>query len=423
MRILYFPKDCPTLCSAYGKIAYYLAVKRLSKLNNPKSHHDVTLFCTVPQQLTVFTVDGGVEIYPGMSDMHGEDMFLEWYRQLNADVYMTQYDIWPLNKVPQAAARGDIVWIPWLYMDFEDFPEYMVQKIRPALRAIPTSKWLESELIKKGLGNITSPVSPGVDPEEYRPLLGETDSSGKVITKERLRAGLGFEPDSFVIGMVQMNQLWRKPFPEQFEGIKIFAERNKDIKVRVFVHSQPRVRESWDLPALAKHYGIDSILRFAEPFELLKGTKGYSEDRMCKIYNGFDVLLQCTGGESPGYPLIEAQSCGIPCIGTDTTAIPEFIKAGYTVKVAKFVQSPNLIKKALPDPYDIADKLEKVARSGAQKWLIPARDFGKQFTWDRTFEEMNAILEKAELDIESICAKVPSPSEGWNALKIPEVLA
>lgn len=421
MRILYFPKDCPTLSSAYAKIAYYLAVKRLSKVNNPASPHDVTLFCTVPQQLTVLPVDG-VEIYPGLLDTNGEDIFLEWYKQLNSDVYLTQYDPWPLNKVPQAAARGEIVWIAWLYMDFIDFPEYILQKIRPALRAIPTSKWLESELIKKGLSNVTSPVSPGCDPEEYHVMLGEKDSAQKEITKERLRAGIGFEPDSFVIGMVQMNQLWRKPFAEQFEGIKIFAENNKDIKVRVFVHSQPRVRDAWDLPALAKYYGIDPMVRFAEPFELLKGVKGYSEDRMCKIYNGFDVLLEATGGESPGYPLIEAQDCGVACIGTDCTAIPEFIKAGYTVKVAKYIQSPNLIKKALPDPYDIADKLEKVARAGYQKWVTPARDFAKQFTWDRTYNEMAAILEKAEADIESMCVKIPPPTQGWSSLMAPEVL-
>jgi glycosyltransferase involved in cell wall biosynthesis len=351
-------------------------------------------------------------------------MFLEWYRQTNADVYLTQYDIWPLNKVPQAAARGEIVWIPWLYMDFPDFPPYMVDKIRPALRAIPTSKWLEGELIKKGLTNITSPVSPGVDLDCYHPMLGEIDSEGKEITKERLRAALGFEDVDCVVGMVQMNQLWRKPFPEQFEGVKIFAENNKDLKIGFYVHSQVRVKDSWDLNALAKDYGLDKLvnLKFADSFEIIKGTQGYGDDRMCKIYNAFDVLLQATGGESPGYPLIEGQACGIPAVGTNCTAIPEFIKAGYTVKVAHYLQSPNLIKKALPDPYDIADKLEKVVKSGPEKWVKPARDFAMQFPWERTYTEMADILEKAEKDIQSICTRIPVPTKAWNVLSTPEVM-
>lgn len=408
LRILWYAKDAPNVPSAYGKIADYVVLKGL------KSHHDMALFCTVGYDNC--TVEGdGILWYPRLADMNGEDVFLEHYKDFNADLYVTATDIWIFDKLPNLAAQGQVAWVPWCYIDYEpcklDF-----QKLSPALRAIPTSRWLQGRLKAIGLENVGEPIFLGVDHNIFRPW-NESDSDGKEITKARLKASLGFPSDCFDILMVQMNQEFRKPFEEQFHGIQIFRERNPDVDVRVHCHSLPRSHDGYSLPELALQYGLDyqkGDIRFADIYTMVcKGVLGYSEHSMAKMYNAADVLLNATAGESPGMPVLEGQSCGIPVITTDFACFPEFTIAGYCAKVQKYVHAPTMpwCKKALPDPYSIADCLEKVLNSDPNRWLKVGVEAMKQYSWQNCVDAWLKQLSEIDELIQLKCLKIPVPSE------------
>jgi len=415
MRLLVYTKDSPTLCSAYGKIADELFLQRLAQ----SERHKTALFCTVGYDLGCLDA-GGTLLYPKIHDNAGEDVFLQHYKDFNADLYITTTDVWIFNRVPQAAQKREIFWIPWCFVDYDPV-DSLKPKLEPALKVIPTSKWLERQFRKIGLVNVSPPIFLGVNQNVYKPIVGDTDDEGNEITKERLRKTLGFDEDTFVITMCQMNQLWRKPYELQIEGCQIFQENNPDIKVRLYIHTMPRVATAWSLPEMCKMHGFDYQkyeVRFADEYTMLKGLMGYNEDHMSKIYNASDVVLNATTGESPGMPILEGQSCGTPVISTDFVCMPEFTKAGYTVKVMRYERAPNMpeVRKALPDPYDIADKLEKLLNSDPAYWRKIGHEFISQFSWECALNDWLLLFEEIEEDIDRLCLTVPKFSEGLNIL-------
>jgi len=257
-------------------------------------------------------------------------VFLDHYRDFQSQLLVTAYDVWPISKYAESARKGEILWVCYAFIDWEwTDNNFILERLDPALKVVPTSKWLERELLRSGLKNVSPPIYLGVNHDVYKPIIGTKDEKGGKITKERLRRSLGFPPTSFVILILQMNQIWRKPFELQFEGIQLFRSKNPDVDVRVWCHCIPRARDNWSLPELAREYGLDhnrGDIKFADSYTILKGLHGYNEDHMSKLINSADCLLHCTTGDSPGMPVIEAMSCGVPVVATDFVALHELLE-------------------------------------------------------------------------------------------------
>jgi len=374
----------------------------------------MALFAAVGYDLGCLESEG-VIMYPRLQEMNGEDIILQHYNDFKADLYVTATDVWIFQKLPSLAQQGQLIWVPWAYIDYEP-TKIEAAILSPALKVVPTSKWLEQKLKEIGLKNISEPIFLGIDHKVYRPWIGDVDSDGKEITKGRLKATLGFPEDCFLITLVQMNQLFRKPFEEQFHGIQIFRENNPDVDVRVYCHTFPRVTDGWSLPEVALNYGLDyqkGHITFADQYTMLKGVLGYSENQMAKIYNASDVLLDATTGVSPGMPVLEAQACGIPVVTTDYTCYPEFTCAGYCVKVLTYFHSPTIpwIKKAIPDPYSIAESLERILNSDPKRWMQIGPEAMKRYSWENCLDSWLQLLESVENEIELKCLKIPTPSK------------
>ena len=76
---------------------------------------------------------------------------------------------------------------------------------------------------------------------------------------------------------------------------------------------------SIDRRALAARLGISGAVSYPDGYFYDMGL--IDEEAMATWYNGLDVLSLCSYGEGFGLPLIEAQSCGIPVITTDGSAM------------------------------------------------------------------------------------------------------
>ena len=122
---------------------------------------------------------------------------------------------------------------------------------------------------------------------------------------------------------------------------------------------------------------------------------------MVKLYNSFDVLLMCTGGEGFGLPLYEAQSCGVPVITTDYAAGPEGVGAGLTVPAQDhIVASTPGTRYAIPSIDKMAEALTKIMNADPAKLAKRARRFAERYDWKTITEQYwKPFLEQCETEL------------------------
>ncbi len=393
----------------------YSVADRLSGAGFPKDEAELLAFMSEGQRR--------VPVYPNTDqrDFTGSDILPHHVRDYKPDMFWTFSDTWPFVKTAEIASKGMFLWGVWAFVDFDwNDPSGLIDHLRSAVAVVPTSVWLERKLKADGIA-ATSPVRLGVNTDSFKPLLGEKDDAGETITKERLKRAMGFPEDCFLVSMVQMNQLQRKPFDEQLEGVRLFREANPDVKLGLYMHCYPKALEGWDLVSLVKESGLGDCAAFADSYRWLKGVLGYGDASMCKILNATDVLLQGTAGESPGMPLLEAQACATPVLATDFVGITEHVAGGELVKVKETFrppERPNMIK-AVPDSGSIAAGLEKIYNGDRESYGRKGRRFALDCTWDKCLRDWLMVLEEVEKEIERRTLVPPKPSEGLSALAAP----
>lgn len=86
-------------------------------------------------------------------------------------------------------------------------------------------------------------------------------------------------------------------------------------------HGMPNGDLGWDIPQIAKRYGVDDRLIFSAPPH---DVAVLPEEMMKYVYAGMDVYLQICAVEGWGMPLHEAMACGIPAIVPDYSALKEW---------------------------------------------------------------------------------------------------
>ncbi len=422
MRLLIYSKDGPWLSSAYGRIADELAGQRLS------INHEIAIFATVGLSDGAVEINQGgrtIIVYPPLNrdDFTGQDIVERHIQDFKPDMFWTWGDVWPFMKVAQLASQRRFIWGVWAYVDFEwdGFYSSPLSNLLSASFVVPTSKWLERRL-RAGLpSDVVKPtIGPGVNVENFKPLIGTKDEDGTDITKARLRRSVQFDEDAFVIGLVQMNQVERKPFEDQLKGVKMFVDANPDIKTTLYLHTLHAAQGGFDLPTLISELGLAERTRMADGYKWLKGILGYGDLGMCKLYNGMDVLLNATSGESPGMPILEAQACGVPVLATDFTAMPEYVGAGHMVKVRDTFRPPEHPKiiKALPDPASICENLERILNAGKESYSDKARTFALKHSWDKCAAEWQRTLSEIEHEIYRRTLTPPIPHGALKALSV-----
>ena len=390
MRILYFAKDAPFLNSGYGKCCREIC-KRLRGLG-----HEVAVFATIGNQSSFLFEWEGLKIYPGTNDAMGEDICLNHYENFKADVYITQIDLWPLRNLPNLARQGLINWIPYAPIDSYPISENFIEKLKFAIQPVTMCHWAEQQLSLHGIQATT--IHHGVDCSIYK-LLPD---------REKIKLELGFKPNSFLVGMVQANQFLRKALEEQFLGLKIFRIKHPEVDLRVYFHTTQARGESYDLMDLAKLIGIQDIIKFPSDYDYLIG---FSEERMARIYNAFDVLLSATNGEGFGLPVIEAQCCGNAVLATDCMSFPELVNYGELCKVKTWFTVPAMLTKAIPDEGDIAEKLWKMYNADYNRREI-AEMAKYRWDWDsRIINQWMIMLDRVREKIGTQCYKAPQPAK------------
>jgi glycosyltransferase involved in cell wall biosynthesis len=366
--------------SAYSKVTYECCT-RLAKMGYSVAHIPMGRANKLGKN-----VYEGVLFYPSGNDALAEDVAIPHYTDFKADMLIALKETWNFNNIYRFA----INFVPYAPIDHSPVSTLITSRIQTAFKVLTPSKFGQRELKHADIESTYIPH--GVRTDLYKPL-----------DKAECRKNFFLDPDEFIVGIVAMNRS-RKMIPRMLRGYKKFLESNPNIKSHLMLWSNVNPSSFpgdtamgvadvgvYLLPEIMQ-LGLGEAVRWPnwEEIDKIGGlpewdpTGGWD---MVKLYNCFDVLLLCSGGEGFGLTLIEAQSCGVPVITTDYAAGPEQVGAGLTIHWKDYIciSTPGT-RYALADIDEMAEALTKIMNADREKLTRKARAFALRYDWENVFK-------------------------------------
>lgn len=186
-----------------------------------------------------------------------------------------------------------------------------------------------------------------------------------------------FQPQSrtntsnHVIGYVgALNR--RKALPYLMRAIRIMKASHPELPAKLVICGEKK-QEYDALVTLAKELGLNQIVEF-------RGS--LTDEELVDAYNSFDVFVLPSEWEGFGFPILEAQRCGVPVIIREDAHIP--------AEVSK------CCLKATSEE-DMAERIHELLtnRNLRQTVIEEGLEYSQQFTWERTVQETLAVYEDA----------------------------
>ena len=365
--------------SAYSKLGYEIGT-RLAKSGHQVAHTPIGRVNKMGKQSY-----NGVLIYPSGDDYFSEDVALANYADFKADMLITIKDTWIWNHIFKLGLN----FVPFAVIDHSPVSAAITSRLDTAYKIIAISRFGQSELRRKKIDSVYIPHAVRCD--LYKPLSTEQ--------KAEARKLFGLPQDAFVIGLVAMNRA-RKLIPRMLRGFKRFRDLNPDINAHMFLWTniQPR-RPSEDVTLGVSDVGVNLIPEIIElginevvhwpswgDVEKIGGLPEHDplgNWDMNKLYGTFDVNFLCSGGEGAGLPYLEAAAVGVPSVGTNYAAAPEYIGPGLTVSWHDYIifNTPG-VRYALPDIDGMAEVLRKIYDGDREKMAKKCRKFAESYDWN-----------------------------------------
>ena len=363
LRIL-FNSNAPFAPSGYGQ-------QMADLLPLIKEHADTAIVC-------FFGLEGGtiewngIKCYPKISDQWGSDAMVEHAKDFKPDCTISLQDIWTLNPEFLKQVKN---WIPIVPIDHETVVPAVEQRLKMAYRIITYSQFGEQELEKIGIHST------------YIPHTVDTTLFKKK-DKNLIRKQIGIPEDYFLFGMVAANKdnPPRKSFQQVLDAFNIFHKAHP--KSAIYFHTLTDQNNGFPIERYAQFLGISKFVYKPNPYDMLyKITK----DQMSNVYSSFDCLLAPSTNEGFGVPMVEAQSCEVPVIANNITAMPFNLiegKTGYLTKVADKRFTPLNGYIGIPDVQSIYNCMEKVFKADRIKMGKEGRKFVKKnYDLNKVFNE------------------------------------
>lgn len=319
----------------------------------------------------------GITHYPKINNPYGDDAMVQHGQDFKADIIISNQDSWTLdiNLLKQVAR-----YIPWVPIDHDPVPPSVVERMQQAYRIVTCAKFGKEQLEAHGLHSTYIPYS--LNTEIFKPM-----------DKKKMRKKFGLPEDGFIFGMVAANKDMppRKSFQEVLDAFKMFLEKHPD----AYLYLNVPMGNSGGFPILeyTKFIGIANRVFHNLDYNIFFK---FDKSAVAEIINCFDVSLNPAISEGFGMNVVEAQSCGIPIIANDFTAMSELIidgETGWKTKVVhkRFTHMLSYIGE--PDTQDLYEKMElsyvadrvKMGKAG-RKWVqenydtkVVFRDYWKPF--------------------------------------------
>lgn len=302
---------------------------------------------------------GGMTVYPSAADGWGNDVITafalhHFEGDRNAGWVILLQDVWTMKS----ETIGTLHLAGYAPVDHTPAPPAVIEFFtRTGAVPLAMSKHGYRMFEEAGLHPLFMPHA--IDTNLFRPLPE---------TREAVREALDIPQDAYVYGMCAANQasgeLSRKAFPEVFQAFKRIHDRHPD--TYLYLHTLK-----------SKMYGGLDLERLAEACELEPNSYGFVEQfaytlgeikttDMPPMYAGMDVLVNPALGEGFGMPIIEAQSCGVPVILADNTAMTDLCGGGWMVPCNRIWDETQKSWWGLVTVDGVHTAMEKAFQSGAK---------------------------------------------------------
>jgi mannosyltransferase len=207
--------------------------------------------------------------------------------------------------------------------------------------------------------------------------------------REALRRKRGVPQDAFLVGIVGVNKgsPSRKSLAEMIEAFAAFRSRHDD--AFLYLHTElTGIASGTHLPSLFEELGVDPesvLLVDQERYQF----DPFTPEEMAAAYASMDVLLNASMGEGFGLTVLEAQSCGVPAIVTDFTAMREVCGAGWKVGYHRHWTDQDSWQ-ARPLVEELVESLEAcyaLDEASRKELSAQAREHALQYDADRVLSE------------------------------------
>ena len=202
------------------------------------------------------------------------------------------------------------------------------------IRFVACSGWLGS-LVKRSalaVGNEVQVIPNPIDTGVFRV---------KDVDEARAALGLPKERKLILFGAAKVTD-WRK-------GIDYFVEA-----CRLLCSLHPDIMDRW---AVACYGGSSDALQELIPLKVHSLGFVRGEERLTDLYNAVSVFVTPSLEENLPNTIMEAMSCGTPCVGFNVGGIPEMIDHGKNGYVAEYKDASDL--------------------AAGMHWVLEEADYGK----------------------------------------------
>lgn len=249
----------------------------------------------------------------------------------------------------------------------------------------------------------------------------------KPMNKSEIRNSFGLRDDITIIGTVMRNQR-RKLFPAMFSAFSKYIHENKETNTYLYCHtSYPD--GGWNFAELLHENNISSRVLFSYVCEdcghieashfndarkLCSGcnkfrsvpssvSTGVSDDVLARVYNIFDLYVQCANSEGFGLPQVEAAACGIPIACTEYSAMVDIVKKlnAFPIMVqATYKELETGCERAVPSQdsmYEIFTKFARMDKGQRAELSNNVRKlFEQNYSWQDTAEKWMKAIDDCE---------------------------
>ena len=306
-------------------------------------------------------------------DSFGSDMMENYVRMYKIDAIITGWDVWlpQAQYIPQVTQKYNIPWICHTTINSSPLSPNLYTPFSYAQYLVAPSKYNVDELVNVGFNNVTY-VPHGVDLSIY---------SKKKIKKASYIEGN--RPETVFLSVMR-NKGYQKNYPALFYAYKTFIENVPEAKekTRLYILSDPIEPDAMPLDTIRSRIGMQNNIRFiwAKPksgedctivptFEgdpegcIHNANMNFSSEEMAKIYNGADIHVISSAGESFGLPTLESMACGLPQIFPNNSTGPELVgkpKTGFLADIKYQSTTPLSSDTHLVDIMSLAKCMHKL---------------------------------------------------------------
>jgi glycosyltransferase involved in cell wall biosynthesis len=218
-----------------------------------------------------------------------------------------------------------------------------------AAEVISNSQWLKKLAQKTAPEQKIITIPNGVDTSQFKPLKGNQQESNafNIICVSRL--------------------VKRKRIDLVIKAVA--ALENKDLKLTIIGTG----KEKHSLSSLVDKLGVNNQVVFLH---------NVAHHKIVEHYQQSDLFVLPSLSEGMSNSLLEALSCGLPVIVSQTGGVKELVKEnGIVLKTA----TPGSLKKAIVDLYQNKEKQKRMGRA--------SRKIAKQYSWGKSADQYLKIYQ------------------------------